>query len=204
MGINKFIVIEGLDGSGKSTVTQLLKQRFEVAGQPCHATFEPTNNPIGQLIRKMLSGDIPMENETAALLFAADRYEHLTKEIIPTLEHSHVVCDRYYYSNMAYQGLDLDTLQRVIYYNQAAMKILKPDAVFFLDISPVECMRRVTARGNKASIYETLPELELRHSRFMEAHTQLPGNIIKIGNDSDTLQEIVQKIWSICDELFCS
>ena len=204
--MNKFIVIEGLDGSGKTTITKMFGEKLTTKNIPCHTTFEPTNNPIGRLIRQMLSGDISMENETAALLFAADRYEHLTKEIIPTLKHSHVICDRYYYSNIAYQGLDAESLNRVISYNREVMNIHKPDAVFFLDISPEECMRRILQRGRELSIYETQNELELRYERYQAAISEMEKaeNVIKVGTDTDTPQQIVDKLWSEYEKLFCS
>jgi len=194
----KFIVIEGLDGCGKSTVTKLLAERFALQGVPCHTTFEPTKNQIGELIRSILTGEITnMENESVALLFAADRYQHLKSEILPALEHSHVVCDRYYYSSMAYQGLDSDSLERVIAYNQAVMPIRKPDIVFFLNVSPRECIRRVIKRGEENSIFEALPELELRYDRYLAAIQRMKktDNIIIVGSDTASAEDISAEMW---------
>jgi len=194
----KFIVIEGLDGCGKSTVTKLLAERFALHGLPCHTTFEPTKNQIGELIRSILTGKITnIENESVALLFAADRYQHLKGEILPALEHSHVVCDRYYYSSMAYQGLDSDSLERVIAYNQAVMPIRKPDIVFFLNVSPRECIRRVAKRGEENSIFEALPELELRYDRYLAAIERMKktDNIIIVGSDIAGAEDIAAEMW---------
>jgi len=200
-----FIVIEGLDGSGKSTVTKLLARQFEANNLPYHLTFEPTKNPIGELMRSIVSGKVTgIENEAVALLFAADRYQHLKCEILPKLEHSNVICDRYYYSSMAYQGLDSDTLERIISYHQAIMPIRRPDIVFFLDITPHECMRRVEARGQDISIFETLPELELRYGRFMAAIDRMKetDNIIKVGSNTSSPDEIVSQMWGyICERV---
>ena len=196
--MNKFIVIEGLDGSGKSTVTKLLTERFTANNLPCHLTVEPTKSPIGKLARSILSGEIKgIENEAFALLFAADRYQHLKSEVLPALEHSHVVCDRYYYSSMAYQGIDAESLERVVAYNQAVMPIRKPDIVFFLNVTPKECIRRVAERGGEASIYDSLPELELRYERYMAAIERMKGtdNIVMIGSDAASAHEIVSQMW---------
>ena len=194
----QFIVIEGLDGSGKSTITRLLADRFAMHNLPCHITFEPTKTPIGELIRSILSGDIKgIENDSIALLFAADRYQHLQSEILPALEHSYVICDRYYYSNMAYQGIDQCTLERVMTYNQYVMSIRKPDIVFFLNVTPDECIRRVVERGEKASIFEALPELKLRYKRYLAAMDRMKetDNIITVGSDKMSAEETVDQMW---------
>ena len=196
--MKKFIVIEGLDGSGKSTVTKLLTERFAADNLSCHLTVEPTKSPIGKLVRSILSGEIKdIENEAFALLFAADRYQHLKSEVLPALEHQHVICDRYYYSSMAYQGIDAESLERVVAYNQAVMPIRKPDIVFFLNVTPGECIRRITERGGEVSIYDSLPELKLRYERYMAAIERMKetDNIIIIGSDTDSAEEIVNKIW---------
>ena len=197
--MNKFIVIEGLDGSGKSTVTRLLAERFTTHNMSNYITFEPTKNPIGELMRSILSGKIKnIENEAIALLFAADRYQHLKSEILPALEHSHVICDRYYYSSMAYQGIDVETLERVIDYNQAVMPIRKPDIVFFINVTPDECFRRVKQRGEAISIFEELAELELRYARYLAAIERMKktDNIVVVGSNADSPNSVVNQIWS--------
>lgn len=93
-----FVVFEGLDGSGTSTQLAIIG-----AWLGCFTTFEPTNGPIGALIREKLR-EGGFSNETMALLFAADRKEHLEKEIEPRLARGEVVlCDRYVMSSLAYQ-----------------------------------------------------------------------------------------------------
>jgi len=165
-------------------------------------TVEPTKSPIGKLARAILSGEIKdIENESFALLFAADRYQHLKSEVLPALEHSHVVCDRYYYSSMAYQGIDTESLERVIAYNQAVMPIRKPDIVFFLNVTPSECIRRIAMRGGEASIYDVLPELELRYERYMAAIERMKetDNIVVVGSDAASAEDIVDQMWAYLD-----
>jgi len=149
-------------------------------------------------VRSILSGEVKnIENEAFALLFAADRYQHLKSEVLPALEHSNVVCDRYYYSSMAYQGIDTESLERVVAYNQAVMPIRKPDIAFFLNVTPGECTRRIAMRGGEASIYDALPELELRYKRYMAAIERMKktDNIIMIGSDTASAEEIVNQMW---------
>jgi dTMP kinase len=170
----QFIVFEGLDGSGKSTQIQMLAAYYAAKGEPCVVTREPSDgNPVGQLTRYTMERKHRLENETIALLFAADRYEHLTREILPALQTGkHVICDRYYYSNFAYQG----NFARVVEYNRASMELLKPDAVFFLDVMPEECMRRINARGGirgNVNLYENIGKLRNVRLSFFEAFERL-------------------------------
>ena len=198
--MNKFIVIEGLDGSGKTTITKLLRNRFVENDLPCIGSFAPTNNHFGRMMRSILSEEIKnVENESIALLLAADRYQHLKEEILPALENSHLVCDRFYYSSMAYQGVDDATLARIITYNQATMDIKRPDMVFFLNVSPEECMRRIAKRAGEANIFDGLQALTQCEARYNAAFATLGDkeNVIKIGNDQSTLEEIVEEIWVI-------
>ncbi|MCP4673516.1 MAG: dTMP kinase, partial [Desulfobacula sp.] len=82
MGIakGKFIVFEGIDGSGKSTQIQNISKRLKTQGLKAYTTFEPTDGPVGSLIRQMLSGEIKIDQRTIASLFAADRTDHLTNK----------------------------------------------------------------------------------------------------------------------------
>src|SRR5512137_26082 len=100
-----FLVIEGLDGSGKTTQTHLLAQKLS-KNYPVNLTAEPSRGKIGTFIRQCcLYEDKRLPIEAEALLFAADRIEHLQKEIKPAIDEGKIViCDRYIYSSLAYQG----------------------------------------------------------------------------------------------------
>src|SRR4030042_2031697 len=126
-----FIVIEGLDGSGKTTQIHLLAQKLS-KNYPVNLTAEPSRGKIGTFIRQCcLYEDRRLPTEAEALLFAADRIEHLQNEIKPALDEGKiVVCDRYTYSSLAYQeraGLSLDWIQTLNKY------ALKPDLALFID-----------------------------------------------------------------------
>lgn len=194
----QFIVIEGLDGSGKTTATELLKARFDAAGLQCLPTFEPTRSPVGEIIHSIVGGAIKnIDSTTMALLFAADRFHHLNSEIVPALKHSHVICDRYYYSSMAYQGFDAASLAQVIAYNQAAMDIRRPDIVFFLDVAPEESIRRIDARGEARSVYEKLPRLKLMQARYKAAMARMGSedNIVVIDTNINSAEAVVEIMW---------
>jgi len=133
-----FIVIEGIDGSGKSEQFQRLTKRLKKRGYKLVATREPTKvYPVGRLIEKVLREEAQVSEEALALLFAADRADHTERKIKPALEEGAVVVsDRYVHSSLAYQSrgmgkeLDLEWIRMI---NRCA---LEPDAVIFLDISP--------------------------------------------------------------------
>jgi len=108
-----FIVIEGIDGSGTTTQCSILADRFIDKGLSAHPTREPSDGPIGVLIRQVLTGRVVVPSRegvrppgwaTMATLFASDRLDHLEAEILPNLDNGiTVICDRYDYSSVAYQ-----------------------------------------------------------------------------------------------------
>ena len=195
-----FIVLEGLDGSGKSTHSAMLASRLRDLNIPYFHAHQPSSNPVGQQARSATKGGFPLENEAIALLFAADRYQHYHEKIAPELDKgNYVVCDRYYYSNLAYQGVDSAAMERIIAYNQAVMTApaKRPDIVFFLDVPPEECMRRITSTRGDISIYETLPRLTQMRERFFAAFERLKetDNIIIIDASNDSHETVAAKIW---------
>ena len=147
-----FVVIEGLDGSGKTTQAKLLVKKMQKSHQPMF-TAEPSHGKIGRLIRnQILYSETRSPTTLEALLFAADRIDHIQKEVLPALEKGHlVICDRYLYSSLAYQGsagLNLNWIQEI---NAHA---LKPDLAIFIDVDPEVVLSRLK---RKKSIMENLP-----------------------------------------------
>ena len=144
-----FIVLEGIDGCGKSTQAKLLYNWLREKHDTV-LTKEPTDNRIGKFIREVLSGSVSVDPKTLALLFTADRYEHLRDEVIPALNGNKiVVCERYYFSTIAYQmaqGIDRDWI------NDLNKFALKPDVALFIDVSPDVAVKRT----DTGEIFETL------------------------------------------------
>jgi dTMP kinase len=159
MNRGKLVVIEGLDGSGTTTQVDFLAAALRRRGLPTHASCEPSKGPIGALIRQALSGRLSLDTKgkalsprTLALLFAADREDHLEAEILPALEQGHwVVSDRYLLSSLAYQSLSLP-MDWITALNQHA---LLPDCTVFLRIEPELAAERMKARP-QAELYEAL------------------------------------------------
>ena len=187
-----FIVFEGLDGSGKSTQAKRLHEHFISIGENCLLTNESTDGEIGRLARAVTKGELTLEDETLALLFAADRYEHFSKKISPVLNDGGiVVCDRYYHSNIAYQGLSEQTASRILDYNQLVLK-RPPDIVFFLDTEPQECLKRLELARKEISIYENPRYLEALRDRYRSLFNRLGENIVTIKTSGKSEDDITK------------
>lgn len=165
-GLAKFIVIEGIDGAGTTTQARLLVKRLYEDGHPAVFTSEPTSGPVGGLIRNVLGGRVvsrtgaggckPLGADTMSLLFSADRLDHVQNMIEPALRDGNfVVGDRYFYSTLAYQGVDGD----MQWIEQASAKARRPDLLVFLHVPVRVAMRRMKRRRER-EIYEKRDFLE--------------------------------------------
>lgn len=172
----KFIVIEGLDGSGKTTQLHALAANLRALGRTVAETAEPTTNATGGLIRDALSGFTPRTGAEIAALFMADRVAHnvnpvngIQKQIADGRD---VLCDRYYYSSLAYQGTVTDP-EWVYHINIDCPEIRKPDLCIFLDLSDEECLRRMEQGRSYREIYENENSLLAVRRRYYEIFRRL-------------------------------
>ena len=164
-----FVVLEGIDGSGKTTVGKEVVRHLNRNDIKAKFTSEPSNLPIGKLLRRVLNGDIEVDTYTHALLFAADREEHLRREVLPMLEEGNVVvCDRYVYASMAYQGARGVDMEYIWGMNSALPHFRVPGLIILLDVEPEASLRRTIYRKG-ADIFETPAYL----SRVRENYLQL-------------------------------
>ena len=174
----RFIVIEGLDGSGKTTQIRLLAERLRSLGREVAETAEPTASATGGLIRDALSGFTPRTGTENAALFMADRVAHNVNPVngIGKMlsEGKDVICDRYYYSSMAYQGTVSDP-EWVFHINVDCPEIRKPDLCVFLDLDDEECVRRMERGRAFREIYENENALIAIRKRYYETFRRLEG-----------------------------
>lgn len=174
----KFIALEGIDGSGKSTQIKLLSERLENA----YITCEPTNGAIGKLIRDIMSGKIFVDPYTCAHLFSADRIEHLMNEengMVKLLKSGkNVISDRYIFSSLAYQGVQIP-MEYVYELNKKASEILMPDLTVFIDIPINSAIKRISENRESTDIYETKDRLIKVRENYLEAFKMF-GNTTKI------------------------
>ena len=147
-----FICVEGIDGSGKTTqarriVKNLKKKEYDVV-----YTTEPSKGTYGRIIRKhILQGNARVPTVVEAVLFAADRIDHIQNQIKPLLETGKIViCDRYVYSSIAYQGAASLNQKWIREINKHA---IKPDLAIYIDVPPKIVINRIK---RKKSVMETL------------------------------------------------
>jgi dTMP kinase len=151
MTTGRFIVFEGLDGSGQSTQVALLADRLKKDGHKIHVTKEPTNNLIGGLIRGALTAEWKPSNRILQLLYAADRGHHVEREIVPALAKGYIViCDRYYYSSMAFGSINLEAK----WIEQINAEFPAPDHAFYIEVEPQTAIKRIHANRFEIELFE--------------------------------------------------
>lgn len=154
----RFIVLEGLDGAGTTTQTERLASALRADGHAVLTTREPSDGPVGTMLRQALTGRLglpqgrgPLAPETLALLFAADRTDHLHARVLPALEEGKVVlCDRYVLSSLAYQGASLP----MAWVDTVNAHAVSPDLTLFVGVDPKVAAKRRAVRGAPAELFE--------------------------------------------------
>lgn len=149
-----FVCIEGLDGCGKTTQAKLLVDRLKENYDAVY-TAEPSQGRIGEFVKEYcLHAKDRCSSVIEALLFAADRVEHVQTEIIPALNQGKlVISDRYVYSSLAYQGAAGLNLEWIAKTNEFAMK---PDLAVLVDVAPEIAMQRLKPNRSVMENLETL------------------------------------------------
>ncbi|MEM3549924.1 MAG: dTMP kinase [Candidatus Bathyarchaeia archaeon] len=185
-----FICVEGLDGCGKTTQARMLVKNLKDRGFDAVYTAEPSRGKIGRFIRKhCLNVEKRVSGVVEALLFAADRFEHLEFEVKPALKMGKiVVSDRYVYSSLAYQGaagLDLEWIRKV------NMHALPPNLAIFIDVQPETVLNRLKPKRSVMEKIETQRKVREYYMKFVEK-----GELVKVdGNRSKA--EVAEEILSL-------
>ena len=176
-----FLVIEGLDGSGKTTQATLLAEKFFRAYNVL-LTAEPSRGKIGSFIREScLYEQERLPTEAEALLFAADRIEHMQTELKPALDEGRlVICDRYIYSSLAYQGsagLSLDWIKTI------NARALQPDICIFIDVPPEKVIERLQRKKSVMETLETQRKVREVYMKYVEK-----GELVRVDGDKEKEQ----------------
>ncbi len=200
----KLIVIEGIDGAGTTTQTMRLQASLAAMELPVHLTEEPSNGPIGSVIRQILHGRLISFNPAGsrvpswnimALLFAADRLDHLESEIIPNLNDGiNVITDRYFYSSLAYQTVTSGDDATVAWIKLINTYARQPDLVFFLDVDVREACRRRMLRRIGYELYED-NDLQVRIAKkYHEVLRQYREGKLVIVDGNRNIDEVARDI----------
>lgn len=193
----KFIVLEGIDGSGISTQANLLKSYLEAEGIRTILTKEPSDGPVGAVIRQVLSGRLSgIDDRVLALLFAADRLDHNRNLLLPALDQgAYVVCDRYLWSSYAYQGIgrSLGWLEEI---NQFACK---PDLTILIRVQPETSMQRITAGRYNTELFEKKDTLRRVLDKYLEifARRQALGEPVVQIDGEQGLEQVAEEIRAV-------
>jgi dTMP kinase len=196
--LHGFVVLEGLDGSGTTTQMRLLAERLARDGRKHAMTWEPTQGPIGRLLRSILAQETRSHPRTIALLYAADRNDHVHDAetgIEARIERGEIViCDRYLFSSLAYQSIECG-FDYVMALN-AGFPL--PECVIFVD-TPVEvCQERLAARG-KPELYDGFAFQGRVREGYLEAFRRFEGGGMRIAHvQGDRPSGLVHgEIWKI-------
>jgi len=201
----KFIVFEGIDGSGKSTISNMLFEKINSHTGNIYKTFEPTDSPIGSVIKNILNKRIISDDKTIGALFLADRLDHIQNPISGILNYlnkgTHVISDRYYYSSYAYH-VPMLSMDWVINANKVCADLLRPDVVFYFDISAEESMRRLSSSRSFLDLFETKEKMEQVILNYREAIKRegKKDNVVIIDGQKN-VNEIFDEVWEITSKL---
>ncbi len=176
MNRGKFIVFEGGDGSGKSTALEKIYDFLVEEGIDCIKTREPGGIKISEDIRSIIldTKNTKMDRKTEALLYAAARRQHLVEKVIPALEEGKIVlCDRFIYSSLAYQGYARGiSVEEIFQINKFAIGEYMPDLNLFFDISPEVGLERIEKNKDREVNRLDLEKLDF-HTRVREGYYRL-------------------------------
>ena len=202
----KFIVFEGIDGSGKSTQIRFLADKLKEAGIPYEITAEPSEGPIGVMIRQILTGECKMDNRVIAALFAADRLDHILNEedgLLHKIENgTTVLCDRYYFSSYAYNWVDMP-MEWVISANSQSSRLLKPTVNIFIDLDPDTALERIARNRQRTELFEKKSRLEKVRENYFEVFEKMQDEMVVIIDGNQTPEAMAEEIWQKIKGYLC-
>ena len=201
----RFIVFEGIDGAGKTTQIELLTKKLTEDGRRVYRTAEPTESVSGGLLRDALSGVSKRTPCEMAALFVLDRIFHNTNPVngIEKMlsDGVDVICDRYYYSSLAYQGSETDA-KWVQDMNLSCPEIRSPDICIFLDLTPEQSMERIGKGRVTVEIYENVDRLSRVRDRFYGVFEALGDTErICVVNAARSIDEIHRDIVNLVQDI---
>ncbi len=184
----KFIVLEGLDATGKTTKLEFIRDLLLSRGVEVYLTAEPTDSCAGKLLREVLSGVKKLEPAALSALFLSDRVQHCVDPVDGIKAHLErgetVISSRYYYSTFAYQGMDAD-LDWIIACNRDNPYVIKPDLCVFLEAPPEVCVARINRdrEADRVEIFENVQTLRRVLDAFDRVFALLDDNVVRIDTD---------------------
>jgi dTMP kinase len=191
----RFVVLEGIDGSGTTTQAARLTTRLADAGIAAELTKEPSEGPLGAVVRDAIEKRVTLDETALALAFAADRADHLFNQdhgIAGRLEAGQwVVSDRYVLSTLAYQPSA--TIERSWLESINAFAI-EPDLTIFLDADPATSLARIAARGDTDDLFHGPAELEQARANYEAALSGFTGEVLRVDAEGP-IDAVAEQVW---------
>lgn len=209
----QFIVIEGVDGAGTTTQTRLLVSALRKRGLPVRSTREPSDGPLGTMLRQILTGRVvvpgmsgarPPSWTTMALLFAADRLDHLEAEIGPNLmDGVSIVCDRYDHSSVAYQSVTAgeDEGDTIAWLREINRHARRPDLTVVLDVPPDVASKRRSDRDRTQELYDDEEVQQSLAAFYREIDQHFPDDRIVHVDATKGVEEVAAGVMAAVREL---
>lgn len=194
-----FFAFEGIDGSGKSTQIKSLVEQLRNHGLKCYETCEPSEGPVGTMVRQILTGRMKADGRVITSLFAADRLDHLTNEVNGLCKEIDrgitVVTDRYYFSNYAYNSVDMD-MNWVMECNRLSAELLRPTLNIFLDIPVDVALERISKNRLHTELYEKEERLlAVRKNYFKAFELKKDTERVAIIDANAAPEVVAQRVW---------
>lgn len=201
----RFIVFEGIDGAGKTTQIARLEAKLRAEGRRVMVTAEPTVSVTGGLLRDALGGISKRTAGEMAAMFVLDRIFHNVNPVTGIekmlADGVDVICDRYYYSSLAYQGSETD-FDWVADMNLNCPEIRRPDCCIFLDLTPEQSLARISVGRVSREIYEEESRLQAVRDKFYHVFELLRGrDTICVIDAAGSVDEVAARVAAAVEEV---
>ncbi len=209
--LGRLVVLEGIDGAGTTTHVARLAEKLRSLRVAVRMTREPSDGPVGTLVRQVLTGRLVAPGgrapgwQTMALLFAADRMDHVESSIDPFVAEGGVILsDRYDASSLAYQSISSgaharDALEWIRTLNRF---VRRPDLTIVLDVPPEVAAERRLIRGEAAQLYDQNEVQRTLAEFYRHLDKHIPGDRIAVIDASGPIEEVHERIWAVYEETF--
>jgi dTMP kinase len=204
MAAGRFVVLEGIDGSGTTTQVARLADRLRGQEVLVRSTREPSDGPVGTLVRQVLTGRVVVPGgrapgwATMALLFAADRMDHVESEIEPFVAQGGVVLsDRYDASSLAYQSVSSGAAAKeaVEWIRSLNRYVRRPDLTIVLDIAPEVAAERCKTRGDVAQLYDQNEVQRALAEFYRDLAKHMPNDRVVVVDASGSVDDVHARVW---------